>query len=503
MASARSGGGSSSRSSSSSSSRSSSSSSYSSGGSRHSGHTGPIKVTPSGVGLVLLSPLILALLIFLLNPNKLQGSLQGLVVLLFAAIPATVVSCLYAPGLGLSLWIGLVLVRAYLYWKRSELGEKPDLKWPLLIGSFPILVNAGAAITLINTEAPVPYLGYALGLLGAFWLYRKFWGRSLSEIVNHMVVEQFRADNPSLMAKFQVPGTSLIEFTELAASAYLKGLLSPTATDGGVRFSPAAAAELAQSLKDGPVAELALGAVSIASFVVLRKSHTVEVLFKATYGQSTEVGKTWVQSVEVWTFKSAGQQPLAWEIAKIRRSLNPALDPSNVPDCERQPSTNPTMVSVSLAASLQKLKQIDPSFDKEAFESKAAGLFLAMQRCWGECDYSEVEGQISPVLKELHSTWIQQYLARQERNIISEPKVERIEWAEIMLDGPDQIITVRVFASMLDVTVNSSFETISGSAEQRRYSSEYWTFRRKPSQGNSWLLSLIEQENCYLVRSLL
>lgn len=515
MASARSGGGSSSRSSSSSSSRSSSShysgsshsssrrsSSYSSS-TVHSG-LGPFSSLPfSGLELFVLAPLIaIALLVRLRNKKSLQFALALIAGCLFSLPAAFVMSLSYAPGLGFKLWIGLVVALTYVHWKRSVLAEKPGLQWPVLVGSFPLLIIGGALVTLINQLSGIPYLGHGLGLLLAAGIYRKAKDPSSREQLYKAIAEQIQAVKPRYFVRFEVPGLSVIEFVELAAGAYLTGLSQSTG-EGTMPFSAAAAAQLKESLQEGPVAELTLCGVQVFGFEVTEVHTNVDVHFIATYSQSTEAGRTWVQAREYWTFQSQAKEPLVWEVTQIARSLSSALDPSNVPDCERQPSTKPTRFAGSLAANLQKLKQTDPSFDKEAFETEVIQLFLDMQRCWGECDYSEVEGRISPVLKDLHSTWIKQYLARQERNIISEPKVEQIAWAEIMLDEPDQIITVRVFASMLDVTVNQNFETISGSAEQRRYCSEYWTFRRNPSHGPNWVLSLIEQEDCYLVRGAL
>jgi predicted lipid-binding transport protein (Tim44 family) len=66
-----------------------------------------------------------------------------------------------------------------------------------------------------------------------------------------------------------------------------------------------------------------------------------------------------------------------------------------------------------------------------------------------------------------------------------------------MLDGPYQVVTLRIFANMLDMTVNERQEIIAGSDEQRRYCSEYWTFRRDASSKGPWVLSTIEQDDVY------
>jgi predicted lipid-binding transport protein (Tim44 family) len=82
-----------------------------------------------------------------------------------------------------------------------------------------------------------------------------------------------------------------------------------------------------------------------------------------------------------------------------------------------------------------------------------------------------------------------------QRNLVSETTIQDVKFSQAAIDGPYLVVTLQILAHMLDVTVDARQETISGSSEQRRYCSEYWTFRRGIGAVEPWVLSLIEQED--------
>ena len=62
---------------------------------------------------------------------------------------------------------------------------------------------------------------------------------------------------------------------------------------------------------------------------------------------------------------------------------------------------------------------------------------------------------------------------------MGEVDISKIEFANIEIDKFYESLTVRIFASALDYTINSKGWKIGGSKKRARKFSEYWTFIRR------------------------
>jgi hypothetical protein len=82
-------------------------------------------------------------------------------------------------------------------------------------------------------------------------------------------------------------------------------------------------------------------------------------------------------------------------------------------------------------------------------------------------------------------------------NQLADLKVRRIELARLDVDHYYEAITVRIFASCYDYTLDIHGRLIGGSKRQLREYSEYWTFvRRIDVQHNAGKFSLNQCPQC-------
>jgi hypothetical protein len=295
---------------------------------------------------------------------------------------------------------------------------------------------------------------------------------------------------------FHLPKFSVCDFKEMAALTYLRAMQAVEgASDWGCDLSASASETLRASVQGSQRLQISLNGIHLEK-LKCGENFEVEVVLAVFSRVQTQSGvSSWNSSRERWTFSSPKSGAPKWTVTAISRSEKLAGDPSEIPARELAPRTNPSIVSSYLDQDLKRLEAADASFNRQELVSYAKELYVKMQQAWSECDYAEVEDAISPALKGAHATWIDQFQMTLQRNLVSETTIQDVKFSQAAIDGPYLVVTLQILAHMLDVTVDARQETISGSSEQRRYCSEYWTFRRGIGAVEPWVLSLIEQED--------
>jgi hypothetical protein len=104
--------------------------------------------------------------------------------------------------------------------------------------------------------------------------------------------------------------------------------------------------------------------------------------------------------------------------------------------------------------------------------------FLATYAAWSKGDWRKARHLVSDRLYESNGFWMDEYARTGWRNMLENIDIQNIELAWIDLDKFYDSLTVRVFASCLDYTVNQQGKLIGGSSTKPRVFSEYWTFMR-------------------------
>ena len=119
-----------------------------------------------------------------------------------------------------------------------------------------------------------------------------------------------------------------------------------------------------------------------------------------------------------------------------------------------------------------------PSFFNGFCEQVVKPYFQSTYAAWSKGDWRKARHLVSDRLYESNGFWMDEYAKQGWRNILENINIQKIEIVRIDLDKFYDSLTVRVFASCLDYTIDSQAKLLGGSLKKPRQFSEYWTFMR-------------------------
>ncbi|MSP39965.1 MAG: Tim44 domain-containing protein [Deltaproteobacteria bacterium] len=140
----------------------------------------------------------------------------------------------------------------------------------------------------------------------------------------------------------------------------------------------------------------------------------------------------------------------------------------------------------------RSLTMMDRSFTPEQFNKTAQDLFFKIQGAWNKQDLPTLRGLCGG---ELMKTWddeIAQLKTRGQKNRMENIALRGSEITEVWTENGEDFITVRLFANLLDYTVDDKGAVINGSDANAVEFEEFWTFSR-PVGPNSWKLTAVQQ----------
>jgi predicted lipid-binding transport protein (Tim44 family) len=177
-----------------------------------------------------------------------------------------------------------------------------------------------------------------------------------------------------------------------------------------------------------------------------------------------------------------GQRPApgeaAWALLQVALLEEESRPPISLGGYAEERGTElPTVRSPLLQAELLALKQRLPELDWEKASARCGQVFLALQKGWSERDLAAIRTLTTDAVFATWRYWIEAYRAAGLRNVLEQVQVARVEPARATLDRYYAAITVRIFASMVDRTVDDGGRVVDGQAAPRTFT-EYWTFVR-------------------------
>ncbi len=146
-----------------------------------------------------------------------------------------------------------------------------------------------------------------------------------------------------------------------------------------------------------------------------------------------------------------------------------------------------------LEKGLGQIKAMDPLFAEDKFKDQAMDFFFKIQGAWSDRDMSTVKhlltGEMVRILQEDADKMRKDGLINKIENIA----VREVNITEAWQESGQDYLTFRVYATLLDYTVDEKTgEIVSGSKTEPGKFEEYWTFVRRTGN-NPWQLSAINQ----------
>jgi hypothetical protein len=174
----------------------------------------------------------------------------------------------------------------------------------------------------------------------------------------------------------------------------------------------------------------------------------------------------------------ATEGALDWFVTTIEVGSREERPPMLTGTTEEVGTDFPTVVAPDAKRSLEALRAGDPGFTWPAFVKKVEHVFHAFHRSWVAQDLKDVRPYLSDNLYELQRYWVNAYKSQGLANVTENPMVVTVHLARVTRDKYFEGITVRVFASCVDYTVDGNGKVVGGDRSRVREYSEYWTFIR-------------------------
>lgn len=167
-----------------------------------------------------------------------------------------------------------------------------------------------------------------------------------------------------------------------------------------------------------------------------------------------------------------------WFVRDVYVNMREARGPMLTGTTEEVGTELPTVVAPDVNAQFAAIQREDPSFGWPAFLARIERTFAAFHASWSAQELSSVRPYLTDNLFELQRYWVATYQAQKLRNVTEGARIVTVHLARVTRDKYFHAITVRVFASCLDYTLDANDRVVGGTRSKTRDYSEYWTFVR-------------------------
>jgi hypothetical protein len=172
------------------------------------------------------------------------------------------------------------------------------------------------------------------------------------------------------------------------------------------------------------------------------------------------------------------------DIALISSEARGPLLTSDVPEVG---TDFPSVVQPNFESVRAEFERNNPEFSWGSFEARARLIFNELQAAWSTLNWERARPHETDNLFQMHQYWIEAYKRQHLRNLIDDCAVAAMQPVKLQEDAFYQSITLRIWAQGRDYTVDANGHVVSGSKQNLRRWSEYWTFirNRKAKHGPS------------------
>jgi predicted lipid-binding transport protein (Tim44 family) len=162
-------------------------------------------------------------------------------------------------------------------------------------------------------------------------------------------------------------------------------------------------------------------------------------------------------------------------ITLVRSELRP---PALTGTVEEEGTELPTVIDGALATEWASLATDDPALTEDALKARLQLVFAELQAAWRAQDLTNVRPFVSDGMYQYLAYWIDAYRRQGLRNLVDGATLLGWVTARVERDEHYDALTVRIWGSGRDYTVDASGSVVGGSRERDRRYTEYWTLIR-------------------------
>jgi hypothetical protein len=167
-----------------------------------------------------------------------------------------------------------------------------------------------------------------------------------------------------------------------------------------------------------------------------------------------------------------------WTVLAISIEQRERRGPMLTGTTEEVGTDAPTVQAPDAKANFKALKAKDPELRWSSLLGRVNAIFAAFHEGWSSQNLAIARPYLSDNLFQFQRYWIDTYKKQELRNVTEDARITSVELARVVSDKYFDAITVRVFATCLDYTLDAGGDVVGGSRKKERAYSEYWTLLR-------------------------
>jgi len=168
-----------------------------------------------------------------------------------------------------------------------------------------------------------------------------------------------------------------------------------------------------------------------------------------------------------------------WSLTQIRRLNQEDGPPALTSDVDEVGTDDPTRIDPNAHVAMAELTSADPSASLARVEQRLGAIYHALNAAWNAEDLARARPYVSDSMYNYLAYWLTAYRSQGLKNTLTRAAIGRIELAKVVRDRHFDAVTLRFWASGLDLTVaRAKGQRVAGSDKWPRKYSEYWTLIR-------------------------
>jgi len=172
----------------------------------------------------------------------------------------------------------------------------------------------------------------------------------------------------------------------------------------------------------------------------------------------------------------------SWQVETRSVLDEQARPPALTSNVQERGTDKPTVFAPDFGALWTALCSKDPALNDVLFNQRIALVYGQLNTAWSGGDLTSIRALVSDGMFDYLGYWVEAYRAQKLRNVLANMRIVRTELVKVVADRFFDAVTVRIFATGLDYTVElGSDKLVTGSKSSERAYSEYWTLIRNSS----------------------
>lgn len=182
-----------------------------------------------------------------------------------------------------------------------------------------------------------------------------------------------------------------------------------------------------------------------------------------------------------------GDGAFDWNLSALELQKREARPPLLTGTVQEQGTDLPTIVEPGANTAFARLQQKDPQVAWPGLQARIGLAFGELQVAWSSQDLTRARPFVTDALFQSLFYWVDTYRRSGLRNVTENTTIANMVLARVTSDRFYDAVTVRIYATGLDYTLDGTGRVVAGNQNKMRAYSEYWTLirgsqRRGPSR---------------------